>query len=156
MVNGRRIETVKKVDLLLSAMRNFVWQAREEGGMADCQLTEPAEIAKPAETDKTTDTTKSDGPVESNGANETTRTSETADAAKSDGSAGPSKPDDFGKSGKPGEVNAITESDDPGRDAIMSFLRMQSTFANKCGEYGYFVFDGFTDAEYPIHPGFNL
>ncbi len=39
---------------------------------------------------------------------------------------------------------------DPSRDAIMPFLRMQSAFANKRGEYGYFVFDGYTDPEYPI------
>ena len=92
MVNGRRIETVKEVDLLLSAMRSFVWQAREEGDMANRRF------AKSAESDET----------------------------------------------------AATKSDDPGRDAIMPFLRMQSAFTNKRGKYGYFVFDGFTDAEYPI------
>lgn len=39
---------------------------------------------------------------------------------------------------------------DPSRDAIMPFLRMQSAFANQRGEYGYFVFDGYTDPQYPI------
>lgn len=39
---------------------------------------------------------------------------------------------------------------DPSRDAIMPFLRMQSRFANQRGEYGYFVFDGYTDPTYPI------
>lgn len=41
-------------------------------------------------------------------------------------------------------------SPDPARDLIMPFLRLQSQFANRRGEYGYFVFDGFTDPEYPI------
>ena len=40
---------------------------------------------------------------------------------------------------------------DPGRDAIMPFLKMQTNFANQRGEYGYFVFDGFTDPRYPIY-----
>ncbi|NEG54566.1 hypothetical protein [Bifidobacterium platyrrhinorum] len=40
---------------------------------------------------------------------------------------------------------------DPARDLIMPFLRLQTEFANRRGEYGYFVFDGFTDPEYPIH-----
>lgn len=49
-------------------------------------------------------------------------------------------------------------SPDPARDMIMPFLRLQSRFANRRGEYGYFVFDGFTDPTYPIrvvpvHPG---
>lgn len=39
---------------------------------------------------------------------------------------------------------------DPGRVAIMPFLRMQNWFANTRGEFGYFVFDGFTDPAYPI------
>lgn len=39
---------------------------------------------------------------------------------------------------------------DPGRAAIMPFLRMQNRFANTRGEFGYFVFDGFTDPTYPI------
>ncbi|PJM79522.1 hypothetical protein CUU80_03400 [Bifidobacterium scaligerum] len=47
---------------------------------------------------------------------------------------------------------------DPARDMILPFLRLQSQFANKTGMYGYFVFDGFTDPTYPIrtvpvHPG---
>ena len=41
-------------------------------------------------------------------------------------------------------------SSDPTRDMIMPFLRLQSRFANQRGEYGYFVFDGFTDLTYPI------
>lgn len=39
---------------------------------------------------------------------------------------------------------------DPGRDAIMPFLRMQTAFANQPGEYGYFVFNGYTNPTYPI------
>ena len=42
------------------------------------------------------------------------------------------------------------DSHDQARDMIMPFLRLQSQFANRRGEYGYFVFDGFTDPEYPI------
>ena len=41
-------------------------------------------------------------------------------------------------------------SDDPAREMILPFLRLQSQFANRRGEYGYFVFDGFTDPAYPI------
>ncbi|KFI97535.1 hypothetical protein [Bifidobacterium stellenboschense] len=44
----------------------------------------------------------------------------------------------------------VDGSGDPARDMIMPFLRLQSEFANRRGEYGYFVFDGFTDPEYPI------
>lgn len=50
-------------------------------------------------------------------------------------------------SGKP---NTERPGTDPSRYAIMPFLRMQSAFANKRGEYGYFVFDGYTDPQYPI------
>lgn len=46
-------------------------------------------------------------------------------------------------------ASAATTSD-PTRDMIMPFLRLQSRFANQRGEYGYFVFDGFTDLTYPI------
>lgn len=42
------------------------------------------------------------------------------------------------------------DTDDPARDMILPFLRLQSRFANRRGEYGYFVFDGFTDPTYPI------
>ncbi|NEG89347.1 hypothetical protein GFD25_04945 [Bifidobacterium aerophilum] len=42
------------------------------------------------------------------------------------------------------------DADDPARDMILPFLRLQSRFANRRGEYGYFVFDGFTDPTYPI------
>ena len=49
-------------------------------------------------------------------------------------------------SGKP---NTERPGTDPSRDAIMPFLRMQSAFANKRGEYGYFVFDGYTDPPIP-------
>lgn len=42
------------------------------------------------------------------------------------------------------------DSHDQARDMIMPFLRLQSQFANRRGEYGYFVFDGFTDPEYPV------
>lgn len=41
-------------------------------------------------------------------------------------------------------------SDDPAREMILPFLRLPSQFANRRGEYGYFVFDGFTDPSYPI------
>ncbi|MBW3091411.1 hypothetical protein KIH79_00280 [Bifidobacterium sp. 82T10] len=41
-------------------------------------------------------------------------------------------------------------TDDPARDMILPFLRLQSRFANRRGEYGYFVFDGFADPTYPI------
>jgi len=41
-------------------------------------------------------------------------------------------------------------SADPARDMIMPFLRLQSEFANRRGEYGYFVFDGFTDSTWPV------
>ncbi|NMM99563.1 hypothetical protein G1C96_0140 [Bifidobacterium sp. DSM 109958] len=44
--------------------------------------------------------------------------------------------------------NAVRE--DAAREMIMPFLRLQSRFANRRGEYGYFVFDGFTDPTYPI------
>ena len=33
----------------------------------------------------------------------------------------------------------------------MPLLRLQANLANHRGEYGYFVFDGFTDPTYPIH-----
>lgn len=39
---------------------------------------------------------------------------------------------------------------DPARAMIMPFLRLQSRFANRRGEWGYFVFDGFTDYEWPV------
>lgn len=54
--------------------------------------------------------------------------------------------------------DSSSDFDDPARDMILPFLRLQSQFANKRGPYGYFVFDGFTDPAYPIrtipvHPG---
>lgn len=39
---------------------------------------------------------------------------------------------------------------DPSRELIKPFLRLQTMYENRRGEYGYFVFDGFTDMEYPI------
>ncbi|NMM93127.1 hypothetical protein G1C95_0312 [Bifidobacterium sp. DSM 109957] len=36
------------------------------------------------------------------------------------------------------------------RAAILPFLRVQSRFANHPGEFGYFVFDGYTDPNWPI------
>ncbi|MBT1161300.1 hypothetical protein [Bifidobacterium sp. SO1] len=45
---------------------------------------------------------------------------------------------------------ATSRADDPARNMILPFLRLQSRFANRRGEYGYFVFDGFTDPTYPI------
>ena len=36
------------------------------------------------------------------------------------------------------------------RAAILPFLRLQSRFANQPGEFGYFVFDGYTDPNWPI------
>ncbi|PJM74060.1 hypothetical protein CS006_02645 [Bifidobacterium primatium] len=96
MVNGKRIPTMKKVDLLLAELRSFVFQAQ--------------------------------------------------DAAKASG-VGVGVADAV-------PLSAVTSTAvfaDPGRDAIMPFLKMQANFANQRGEYGYFVFDGFTDPEYPVH-----
>ncbi|NMM98230.1 hypothetical protein G1C97_1179 [Bifidobacterium sp. DSM 109959] len=66
---------------------------------------------------------------------------------------GDAQPFDNGK-----DLRTKGEVDDPARDMILPFLRLQSQFANKTGMYGYFVFDGFTDPTYPIrtvpvHPG---
>lgn len=43
-----------------------------------------------------------------------------------------------------------TSYDDFSRKAIMPYLRMQSLFANQRGDFGYFVFDGYTDYNYPL------
>ncbi|MBW3078346.1 hypothetical protein [Bifidobacterium simiiventris] len=58
--------------------------------------------------------------------------------------------DDMPSSPAPTGRTAASEADDPARDMILPFLRLQSRFANRRGEYGYFVFDGFTDPTYPI------
>lgn len=44
----------------------------------------------------------------------------------------------------------IDKNLDFGREAILPFLKMQSSFANTNQEYGYFVFDGFTKIDFPI------
>ncbi|MCH9275218.1 hypothetical protein JS533_002860 [Bifidobacterium amazonense] len=62
---------------------------------------------------------------------------------------GPSDGADYG--GAVGtDHRAVGTGDDPARAMILPFLRLQSRFANRRGEYGYFVFDGFTDPTYPI------
>lgn len=50
----------------------------------------------------------------------------------------------------PAASSAPAASSDPTRALIVPFLRLQTRFANQRGEYGYFVFDGFTDPDYPI------
>jgi hypothetical protein len=47
-------------------------------------------------------------------------------------------------------VHATDDTNDSAREMILPFLRLQTQFANTCGPYGYFVFDGFTDPTYPI------
>ncbi|MBT1165194.1 hypothetical protein [Bifidobacterium simiarum] len=39
---------------------------------------------------------------------------------------------------------------DVGREAIMPLLRLQSRLANRRGEFGYFVFDGYADPDWPV------
>ncbi|TPF85451.1 hypothetical protein BW13_10815 [Bifidobacterium sp. UTCIF-37] len=59
--------------------------------------------------------------------------------------------DDVGDAGTAETAAGTRKSpDDPAREMILPFLRLQSQFANRRGEYGYFVFDGFTDPTYPI------
>ncbi|MBT1173853.1 hypothetical protein JS528_11030 [Bifidobacterium sp. MA2] len=63
------------------------------------------------------------------------------------------EPDDaarFRPADAPDVPRSPAGSPDPARDMILPFLRLQSRFANRRGEYGYFVFDGFTDPTYPI------
>ncbi|MBW3087467.1 hypothetical protein KIH77_01740 [Bifidobacterium sp. 82T24] len=94
MINGKRIPTTKKVDILLAELRSFVFQAQSAGRAA----------------------TGGEAPVP-----------------------------------PPPSATSTAVFADPGRDAIMPFLKMQTNFANQRGEYGYFVFDGFTDPQYPIY-----
>ena len=44
----------------------------------------------------------------------------------------------------------LVGASDPSREAILPLLRLEANLANTRGEYGYFVFDGFTDPAYPI------
>lgn len=46
--------------------------------------------------------------------------------------------------------SAVPNTSDPGRQAILPLLRAQSRYANRPGEYGYFVFDGFTMPDWPV------
>ena len=46
--------------------------------------------------------------------------------------------------------NTVSDTSDPGRQAILPLLRAQSYYANRPGEYGYFVFDGFTKPDWPV------
>lgn len=70
------------------------------------------------------------------------------------GDGEPNRAQDDGMTSSPVSIGtgraATRDTDDPARDMILPFLRLQSRFANRRGEYGYFVFDGFTDPTYPI------
>ena len=48
------------------------------------------------------------------------------------------------------EQGGPVRSPDPAREMIVPFLRLQTRFANRRGPYGYFVFDGYTDPDYPV------
>lgn len=45
---------------------------------------------------------------------------------------------------------AQADSTADSRAAILPFLRLQSRFANRPGEFGYFVFDGYTNPDWPV------
>ena len=66
-----------------------------------------------------------------------------------DGSAGRTGHTSDGH-GDAARIPASAPAQDQAREMILPFLRLQSQFANKRGPYGYFVFDGFTDPDYPI------
>jgi len=66
-----------------------------------------------------------------------------------DGSAGRTGHTSDGH-GDAARIPASAPDQDKAREMILPFLRLQSQFANKRGPYGYFVFDGFTDPDYPI------
>lgn len=48
------------------------------------------------------------------------------------------------------DADASGFSVDPARAMLEPLLRLQTMYENRRGEYGYFVFDGFTDVQYPI------
>ena len=143
MVNGVQTPTLKRVDELLGEVRSFAAQAMALDGGAD-SATAPDRMRSPEEPD---------GSVESVASHESPQS-----IRPDKSSIGPIAPDTSVASDESSsrieEPNRVsqpkTEPDDPARNLIMPFLRLQSRFANRRGAYGYFVFDGFTDPTYPI------
>ncbi|MBT1176888.1 hypothetical protein JS532_04795 [Bifidobacterium callimiconis] len=127
MVNGRSIPTTKRVDMLLGELRSFAWQALE------LQRSQQGEMGK----------READAASANNG-----------DATTTGSGLNPRREPNNDLSLNNNPTRETTDGStvpDPARELIMPFLRLQSQFANRRGEYGYFVFDGFTDPKYPIH-----
>ena len=161
MVNGVQTPTMKRVDELLGEVRSFAAQAMALDGGTD-SATAPDRMRSPEEPDGSDEVAsdESDGGTEHlPGASAASFESESHESIKPNESLiGPIGPDSSvasdESSSRTAEPNGVgqpeTEPDDPARNLIMPFLRLQSRFANRRGAYGYFVFDGFTDPTYPI------
>ncbi|OXM99713.1 hypothetical protein [Bifidobacterium vansinderenii] len=165
MVNGRTIPTTKRVDLLLGELRSFAWQALE---LQRSQQTEPGKRGADAagEDNSISAEAKTGARPERSGMNADAQTEFSTHVGLNIGlgannddaterSLNPSREPNNdladATTGNPTDSPADgAVSPDPAREMIMPFLRLQSRFANRRGEYGYFVFDGFTDPKYPI------
>ena len=159
MVNGVQTPTLKRVDELLGEVRSFAAQAMAlDGGMdsatAQDRMRPPEE---PDESDEVVSDESDGGTEHLPGAS--IGSVESPESIKPDESSiGPIEPNASVASDESSSRTAVpnqvgrpeAEPDDPARDLIMPYLRLQSRFANRRGTYGYFVFDGFTDPTYPI------
>ena len=156
MVNGVQTPTLKRVDELLGEVRSFAAQAMALDGGAD-SATAPDRMRSPEEPDESDDGTEQlpSASVESVASHESPQSIRPNESSIGPIGIGPdtSVASDESSS-RIEEPNGVgqpkTEPDDPARNLIMPFLRLQSRFANRRGAYGYFVFDGFTDPTYPI------
>ena len=164
MVNGVQTPTLKRVDELLGEVRSFAAQAMASDGGTD-SATAPDRMRSPEEPDESDEVVSDESDdgteqlpgasvesIASHKSSQSIRPNESSigpigigpdtSVASAGSSSNTAEPDGVGQS--------ETEPDDPTRDLIMPFLRLQSRFANRRGVYGYFVFDGFTDPTYPI------
>ncbi|TPF95246.1 hypothetical protein BG22_02965 [Bifidobacterium sp. UTBIF-78] len=162
MVNGVQTPTLKRVDELLGEVRSFAAQAMALDGGAD-SATAPDRMRSPEEPDESDEVVSDESDsgteklpgasiasVESHESPQSTRPNESSirpigpdtSVASDESSSRIEEPNGVGQ--------PETEPDDPARNLIMPFLRLQSRFANRRSTYGYFVFDGFTDPTYPI------
>lgn len=167
MVNGRMTPTTKRVDLLLGELRSFACQALE---LQRSQQTKSGKCGADATSvnNGISATAKASANPERSGMNADAQTefsthvglnigldANNDDATATERGLNPSREpnNDLADATTADSTDSPTDGilpPDPARELIMPFLRLQSQFANRRGEYGYFVFDGFTDPEYPI------
>ena len=171
MVNGQVIPTLKRVDALLGELRSFAWQALALQHSCNAhgdehitqQLSQQQTKNHIAHNQLPADSLKGqlhgaepaydhEPPHDSSQSHNTKPSPEPSLRihSQSHDSSQSHNTEPLRDSESPRDPEPPHDDSDPARAMILPFLQLQSHFANTRGDYGYFVFDGFTDPEYPI------